>query len=370
MIYSDYNVDITHIAENRKNGVSGMMRVKNDAEFLEASIDSCIDALDELIIVYNDCTDNSPELILKKQQQYPDKIKVYEYKPEIYAWNLTKQQVDDILQGKISPIHVLANYYNFALAKTSRKYVMKIDADQIYFSHKLRLICDAYRYNYGNLLLSIIFSIIPLIVISCVLVYLKINYLLFKSKKFHFSNWMWDLYFTNLIRVIKSVKPNIALHGINSVIQDGTLYVSLSKENTDGPNILPPLNGGGDHPIFRVTPKTYFIPYHDDTYNKLNQRDNSVIELLVGVNRLVYAGVSWIHLNAYRLSYRKNSLRNIEKYPNSFSVIENLNLNKIHSISPNSTFTLTSRFISEFIYFSIKSTLDTDIITIMQKYKL
>ena len=67
-----------------RSGVSGIMRVKNDAEFIEASIDSCINALDELVIVYNDCSDNSPELIYKKQMQYPDKIKVYEYKHKIY----------------------------------------------------------------------------------------------------------------------------------------------------------------------------------------------------------------------------------------------------------------------------------------------
>ena len=40
-------------------GVSGIMRVKNDGEFIAASIKSCIDALDELVVVYNDCTDNS-----------------------------------------------------------------------------------------------------------------------------------------------------------------------------------------------------------------------------------------------------------------------------------------------------------------------
>lgn len=50
--------DYTHFS----NGVSGIMRVKNYAAFIEASIDSCINALDELIIVYNDCSDNSPEL--------------------------------------------------------------------------------------------------------------------------------------------------------------------------------------------------------------------------------------------------------------------------------------------------------------------
>ena len=49
--------------EELKRGVSGIMRVKNDAEFIKASVESCIDALDELIIVYNDCSDNSPQVI-------------------------------------------------------------------------------------------------------------------------------------------------------------------------------------------------------------------------------------------------------------------------------------------------------------------
>ncbi|MFR8356017.1 MAG: hypothetical protein ACLVEJ_10415 [Parabacteroides sp.] len=40
--------------------------VKNDAEFLSDCIESCIDALDELIICYQDCTDNAPEIIRGK----------------------------------------------------------------------------------------------------------------------------------------------------------------------------------------------------------------------------------------------------------------------------------------------------------------
>ena len=74
-----------YISEHERIGVSGIMRVKNDAQFVQQSIDSCIDALDELIIVYNDCTDNSAALILEKQSQYPDKIKVYEYKYKVYS---------------------------------------------------------------------------------------------------------------------------------------------------------------------------------------------------------------------------------------------------------------------------------------------
>lgn len=85
---------IKYLNKNRRKGVSGIMRVKNDAQFISASVDSCIDALDELIIVYNDCTDDSVEFINHKKEEYPDKIKVYEYKPKIYSVNLNKDEYD------------------------------------------------------------------------------------------------------------------------------------------------------------------------------------------------------------------------------------------------------------------------------------
>ncbi len=54
---NEFHVDISRLALDRTPGVSGILRVKNDAEFLEECIESCIPALDELIIVYNGCTD-------------------------------------------------------------------------------------------------------------------------------------------------------------------------------------------------------------------------------------------------------------------------------------------------------------------------
>ena len=40
--------------------VAGIMRVRNEGNFIHDCVESCIDALDELIVVYNDCTDNIP----------------------------------------------------------------------------------------------------------------------------------------------------------------------------------------------------------------------------------------------------------------------------------------------------------------------
>ena len=58
---SEYFVDRSHLNRPRPVGVTGLLRVKNDAEFLALCIDSCIEALDELVIVYQPCDDDSPE---------------------------------------------------------------------------------------------------------------------------------------------------------------------------------------------------------------------------------------------------------------------------------------------------------------------
>lgn len=121
------------------------MRVKNDADFIEASIESCISALDELIVVYNDCTDNSAEVIETMRLKYPEKIKVFEYPYKVLGAGLTKEEYNFAKSlPKDSPL-LLCNYYNFALSKVQCEYAIKIDADQIYFSEILNKWCDLVR---------------------------------------------------------------------------------------------------------------------------------------------------------------------------------------------------------------------------------
>lgn len=173
----------------RKNGVSGMMRVKNDAEFIEQCVESCLPALDELVIVYNDCTDNSPQIIESLAKKYPEKIKAYNYTPEIFAWNLTEEKAKAILSGEIASENTLYGYYNYALSKTNYKYVMKIDADQIYFTQKLCNVCDLYRAK-GNVILGYIY--LPIILLIKISLYITMY---FKKKSRFFSNkYIWNIY--------------------------------------------------------------------------------------------------------------------------------------------------------------------------------
>lgn len=110
----------------RKEGLSGFMRLRNEGEFLKSVILSWIDALDELIIVFNNCHDNTEQIAHECAEKYPDKIKIYHYLPVVYPQGSLYN-----LNLPTSSPHSIVNYYNFALSRTSRKWTIKIDGDII-----------------------------------------------------------------------------------------------------------------------------------------------------------------------------------------------------------------------------------------------
>lgn len=139
--------DFKRLDKERPIGISGHMRIKNEAMSLAESIDSCIDALDELIITYNKSSDNT-ELILKEyKNKYPNKISLYCYEPYVIPHTSSKEELDYFESKKMyydtNSIHSLANYYNYGYVKVKYKYYVKIDGDQIYFKDKLLKIREA-----------------------------------------------------------------------------------------------------------------------------------------------------------------------------------------------------------------------------------
>lgn len=302
---------------NRQPGVSGMLRVRNDEEFIMRCIESCIPALDELVIVYNDCTDNSPQVIEMARQRYPDKIKVFPYTPHIYAWNLSEDEFNMVMNGQIPAENTLAGYYNYALAHTTKEYVMKIDADQIYFKDKLKELCDAYRCR-GNR----ICRIIDIIRILEGKIYLSLGIRASRTSRLFANPVFWKKYKEAMLDYVRAVKPTASLSGINMSLCDNEKLVSLGKIIENGMNILPPYNGEGDHLIFKVTPETYYIPSYDELYNSLNKYQDSVIERFTGIKTIFPIGVYWYHLNASRKGIIYKTKENISNHPDSFMSID------------------------------------------------
>ena len=309
---SQYSVDIASFSQKRRCGVSGILRVKNDAEFLADSIESCIEALDELIIVYNDCTDQSPEIIKIKAKQYCNKIKYYEYKPKIYSNNLSEEEYKFIKSQPEDSPHLLANYYNFALSKVTYEFVMKIDADQIYLTSELKLLCDAYR-CVDKVLINPIELLNFVYFYLGVLLYKKLGFMILFNKRYLFKQ-----YRKCLLKFVSNYKIPIFLSGYNMFYHNKSWYVPLGKKNKETLNILPPYNGVTDHSIFRLSSKTYFVPIEMKEYTQLNSHRRSLIEVLCGVRFAFPYGFIWMHLNGMRrniyIKQEENYIQNGDRY--------------------------------------------------------
>lgn len=349
--------------KERRIGVCGILRVKNDASFIQRCVESCIDALDELVIVFNDCSDNSEEIIGKMQNQYPDKIKVYEYPYKVYGANLTYDEYESAKRFPDDSPHLLCNYYNFALSKVSCKYALKIDADQIYFTDELRAWCDFCRsvkpMSLGwKCLVGMLFQF-----------YLSV-YRLISYRIVHFP-WMLPQFLIDAFNgcyieyakyLFSHDRGCLSMAGINIFVDD-TEYVSLGNGN-DVINILPPFNGEGDHVIFRVSDSTYYKKFDMAYYNKSRSSNYSLIEEFVHPYRIMFIGFFWRHISSMRPNV-SGLVRKVKVgRPTAFMRIEDfmkLDYKNILKITDRVMFSPFQRVLFSFIYKANREKLKTSL---------
>lgn len=310
--YSEFDVNLDELSKARENGVSGLLRVKDDAEFLEECIESCIPALDELVIIYGETNEESIRIIDAAANKYKDKIKVYKYEPELFIGNLSADRIRELMTDKSLTKHTLANYCNYALLRTTKKFVVKIDADQVYFTDEFKKLCDCYRYdenNYGFTHKINYWSTALFVKIASRLG-VKINAMNGKIR--------WESYQDALYNRIRKYKCLASLSGVNVVYQNDVATIPLGECTDTHQNILPPYNGVGDTVVFRVTRDTYFEPYTDMSYETQNKSCGCLIERLTGVKNPMFAGLYWIHLNSHRIAYSASLKENEQKYPDRY----------------------------------------------------
>ena len=299
-------------------GVSGIMRVKNDAEFITASIASCINALDELIVVYNDCTDNSAEIIDVMRQRYPQKIRVFEYPYRVFGVGLTKDEYEAAKELPDDSPALLCNYYNFALSKVRYDYAIKIDADQIYFTERLKKWCDVVREGNkekGSFLLGSLFN--------CYFRIYRLLCLKMRKRLPLMPKWLVSLlkphYEYYAIQQTIRGKSCLSVSGIN-VFKDIDWNVSLGLKH-DSINVLPPFNGENDHLLFRVSDKTYYRKFDMEYYNLISNSSYSLIEEFVHPYKPMLMGFCWFHLNSMRNRLKKEIQKVKKDNPAAFMPI-------------------------------------------------
>ena len=142
MIIEESPIVIFIPENNRQPGISAFMRIKNGEDYLKATILSIINQVDEIICVFNDCNDNTENILVELENEY-SKIKVYKYIPQVYVMNSEKY-----LETEENSVHSFSYYSNFALSKTTKKYCIKIDDDELFFPNILtKLKNELYKTN-------------------------------------------------------------------------------------------------------------------------------------------------------------------------------------------------------------------------------
>jgi len=138
--FDRFKFDRGSLSRPRKPGISAYMRIKNEEQFVRTAILSHIDFYDEIIAVYNDCTDNTEGILTELAQQYPRKLKVHHYPPKVH-WAHSAEYA----QVAGDSVHGAANYSNYALSKTTRTVATKLDADHLAIPGKLASLTEVIR---------------------------------------------------------------------------------------------------------------------------------------------------------------------------------------------------------------------------------
>ncbi|MHB2264172.1 glycosyltransferase [Aliihoeflea sp. PC F10.4] len=126
--------------QERKPGISAFMRIRNGEDFLEAAIRSHIDCFDEIVAVHNQSTDGTVDILQRLASEYGPKIKVYHYTDRVYP----PGSPEHAREPADSP-NSLVNYYNFALARTTRAIVTKLDDDHLAMDARMLALANRVR---------------------------------------------------------------------------------------------------------------------------------------------------------------------------------------------------------------------------------
>lgn len=326
----------------RESGLTGVMRVKNESKMIKTCIDSCIEALDELIVVCNDCTDNTPEILKCKQRQYPNKLKIYEYNHNVLSFNLTEDEFEEAINLPDDSVRLYANMCNYGLSLAKYKYVTKIDTDQLYFAKELkkwRDICanpETIKWKVCMIwgwLFMMYFSL-----------YRRISVKLAKPCLFMLPDWLVTIFYESYQKYavwqLAKGKVAVALSGIN-VFKDKEWFVTF-----DNINGHPPYNGTGDTVIFKLSEKTYFT-------RQVSRKYSSVTECFTQPYKVVFTSPMWFHQHANRVQCFDKIKKVKDECPEQFVPISDflkMSYKEVHEKLNQQTHTLFQRVLFALIH--------------------
>lgn len=124
----------------KKPGISAIVRLRNEADYLVQVLNSILPFFDEFVIVYNQCSDRTPEIVEEFVSKEPQRVRAFHYLPEVFPQGSEQHRM-------LPANHVssLVHYCNFALSKASFRVCAKWDGDMIAAPDALGRVMDRLR---------------------------------------------------------------------------------------------------------------------------------------------------------------------------------------------------------------------------------
>lgn len=120
-----FTPDALHLAD-RRPGISAFMRVRDGGFSVEAAIRSHIAHFDEIVVVHNRCTDQTPAILARLEQELAPRLRVYHYVPDVFPpGSAGHRTTPPDAPGS------LVNYYNLSLSLTRFSHATKLDDDHV-----------------------------------------------------------------------------------------------------------------------------------------------------------------------------------------------------------------------------------------------
>lgn len=113
-----------------EHAITAMLRIRNEGEFLEASVRSISALVDKIVLVDNLSEDRTPVIIQRLLEDYPDIAEAYYYPHAVARVGTDHRALSEDPGAQNSP-RLLSNYYNWCLEKCKTPFVLKWDGDMI-----------------------------------------------------------------------------------------------------------------------------------------------------------------------------------------------------------------------------------------------
>jgi glycosyltransferase involved in cell wall biosynthesis len=124
----------------RLPGISAFLRTRNGADFIEATIRSHMPFYDEIVAVYNQCEDDTGDILARLAQEFGPKLRLFHYTDRVQPLGSKGHA-----KAPGNAPESMVNYSNFALKETRHRFVVKLDDDHLAIPERVTAICRDFR---------------------------------------------------------------------------------------------------------------------------------------------------------------------------------------------------------------------------------